>query len=104
MGVRGSGSGTGNVVRNNLAYGNPGGDFVATYGGATVFVSGPANISGSEPLFLDRGANDFRPRANSPLIDRADPDYAPAADARGNRRVGPPDLGALEYVGQRLGR
>jgi hypothetical protein len=46
------------------------------------------------PLDLDgRG----RPGAYSPVIDSANRHYAPATDATGRRRAGPPDIGAFEY-------
>jgi Right handed beta helix region len=46
------------------------------------------------PLELDgRG----RPTFYSPVIDEANPHYAPATDATGRGRVGPPDIGAFEF-------
>jgi Right handed beta helix region/Protein of unknown function (DUF1565) len=98
-GVHGAGpSMPSNVVRNNLAYENPMGDFVPVWGSSTVFTLG-ANMTGADPRFVDRGAKDFHPRADSPLVGRADPAYAPSVDATGAARSGAPDLGALESSG-----
>ena len=63
----------------------------------------------ANPLFVDRGAGDFHPDANSPAIDRADPNGAPAIDADGDPRgidgdgapnspqPGDIDVGAFEF-------
>jgi parallel beta-helix repeat protein len=99
MGVHGSGSGPAmstNVVRSNLGFANPNGDFVPQYGSSTVFTLGSGNVSGQDPRFVDRGSRNFRPQAASPLIDKADPAYAPATDASGKARVNRPDIGAFE--------
>ena len=64
----------------------------------------------ANPLYVDRAAGDFRTDANSPTIDRADPNGAPAMDADGNPRgfdgdgdpnspvPGDVDVGAFEFV------
>ena len=36
-----------------------------------------------------------------PLIDRADPAYAPPTDAAGRTREGTPDVGAVEHMRKR---
>jgi hypothetical protein len=91
-----------NVVRNNLAFGNPNGDFRTTYGGDTeLFSLGPNNIIGLPPLFVAPYKLDFRLQPSSPAIDRADPAYAPTTDFNGRPRVGPPDLGAFESATRR---
>ena len=44
---------------------------------------------------------DFRGRptaASTLVIDQADPAYAPSRDLLDHRRVGPPDIGAFEYI------
>jgi hypothetical protein len=46
------------------------------------------------PAQLDRSG---RPTADSAVIDGANRHYAPARDATGRRRTGPPDIGAIEY-------
>jgi hypothetical protein len=95
MGIRGSGSGSGSVVRNNLGYANPGGDFATS----STYSLGSGNITGLDPKFVDRGAHNYRVQDGSPVIDRADPAYAPASDADGRGRHGAPDLGAFEHQG-----
>jgi hypothetical protein len=98
MGVHGIGSGmTNNVVRNNLGFGNPGGDFVPKAGSATLFSTGSGNMTGQDPRFVDRAAKNFRPRSDSPLVGRADPAYAPPTDLTGSSRAGGPDIGALQH-------
>jgi hypothetical protein len=89
---------TSNVVRENLGFSNPNGDFVPGRGSQTMFSLGPGNVSGQDPRFRDRGERDFRPRVDSPLVGRADPAYAPPIDATGYPRDTRPDLGALEYI------
>ncbi len=97
MGVQGSGGGSGNVVRTNLGYGNGGGDFEPYYDSSQVFTLGVDNITGVDPRFANRSGHDYRPLAGSPLIDRADPAYAPSVDADGSGRHGAPDIGAFEH-------
>lgn len=100
-GVYGSGGGglmSTNVVRNNMAYGNGGGDFLSYYGSTSrVLFTLEANFSGKSPLFVNPGNRDFRLQAGSPAIDKADPAYAPAIDAAGKARRGAADLGAFEH-------
>lgn len=104
-GVSGSG-GNGlmatNLVRNNLAWGNPDGDFNPVYDSPdkVVFRLGP-NLTGRPPLFLLPRALDFRLQKTSPAIDRADSSYAPRFDRLGRQRRGPADLGAYEWVPRR---
>ena len=98
IGVRGAGPTTkSNVVLANYGFANPRGDFVPGLGSESMFVVGPDNGAGNDPLFLDPATKDFRPRAGSPLIGRAYDSYAPRYDATGFERDGNPDIGALEY-------
>lgn len=99
-GVYGSGpSMPSNVVRNNLAWKNPLGDFVAQYGTSTLFTLGPGNVAGIDPKFVSASADDFHLASGSAAIGRADPAYAPPTDFDGRARSSAPDLGALEYGG-----
>ncbi|MCZ7590376.1 MAG: discoidin domain-containing protein [Gaiella sp.] len=95
-GVQASGNATDNTVRNNLAYANPGGDFAPTYDGNTLFTL-TSNTTGTDPRFSDRTTNNYTPQDNSPLINHADPAYAPPTDINGRPRQGPPDIGAYEH-------
>ncbi|MCZ7590386.1 MAG: right-handed parallel beta-helix repeat-containing protein [Gaiella sp.] len=96
-GVQASGNATDNTVRNNLAYANPGGDFAPTYDGNTLFTL-TSNTTGTDPRFSDRTTNNYTPQDNSPLINHADPAYAPPTDINGRPRQGPPDIGAYEHI------
>ncbi len=103
-GVSGSGGSQvmrSNVVKNNLAFGNPDGDFRPDFGGSSLLFSIGANITGLAPRFVAPYRFDFRLQASSPAIDRADPVYAPKTDFAGRSRVGPPDLGAYESAMRR---
>jgi len=88
----------GNIALNNLAFDNPLGDFVPTTGSSVLFTLGPGNVTGQDPLFSDPKAGNYRPAAGSPLIDRANPEFAPTRDASGRSRSGRPDIGAFEYT------
>ena len=97
-GIRGAGVTTpSNVVRANFGYSNPQGSFVPGLGADAMFTVG-VNVHGPDPRFVDMSGKDFRPRAGSPLIGRADPAYAPPIDATGLPRDDHPDIGALEYL------
>ena len=100
-GIHGYGGGglmSTNLVRNNLAYGNSGGDFLPSTAssGDIVFQLGQ-NTTGRMPLFVSPRRLDFRLQRRSPAINRADERYSPRFDFAGRRRTGPPDLGALEW-------
>jgi hypothetical protein len=97
-GVHGAGPTlTGNVVRYNLAFDNPLGDFVPVWGSSTLFTVGPGNISGSDPRFVSQTGKDYRLQSSSPAIGRGDPAYAPSVDFAGRARDATPDLGAFEF-------
>jgi Right handed beta helix region len=103
-GVHGSGpSMPTNVVHRNLAFANSGGDFQPFWGSSRLFVQDETNITGRDPRFVDVAGANFRPRAGSPLIGRADPAYAPTTDATGVIRGRAPEIGALEYVASGAG-
>ncbi len=98
-GVYGSGGTmTSNVVRNNLAFNNPRGDFEPTYGSSTLFTLGAGNAV-ADPRFTDRSSKAYQLSSGSPAIGRADAAYTPPTDFYGRPRVGAPDLGATEYQG-----
>ena len=101
-GVYGSGGGglmSTNMVRNNLAYGNAKGDFLAYYGAVdrVLFTLGQ-NFTGRRPLFVAPRDLDFSLRVRSPAIGKSDPAYTPAKDFYGQRRDRQPDIGAIERV------
>ena len=60
------------------------------------FVGQRGNIN-ADPLLAGAQAGDFRLQAGSPAIDRGTSDLAPALDLFCRPRVGPPDLGAIEF-------
>ncbi len=63
-----------------------------------------ANVEVRYPfrMFADPARGDYRPGADSPLLDNADPAVSPAADIEGTARPqgGGPDHGALERHGE----
>jgi hypothetical protein len=87
-----------NVVRNNLAWDNPDGDFDNTYDSATqiLFTLG-TNFTGANPLLVDPSHGNMQLGAGSPAIGRADPAYAPPIDFYGKPRLSTPDLGAVAH-------
>lgn len=60
------------------------------------FVGQRGNIN-ADPLLAGAHTGDFRLQAGSPAIDRGTSDLAPAQDLFCRPRVGPPDLGAIEF-------
>jgi hypothetical protein len=92
-------SGTGGEVDPSYDDYDPATD--VTLGGATIAADGTS--IDADPLFLDPGAGDYRPRSGSPLVDAGNPaalgvdesatDLAGAPRVVGGRR----DIGAFEY-------
>jgi hypothetical protein len=87
----GGSTGSGNIVRNNLVWGN----LSNALSGAGVTWQG--NLSG-DPMFVNPGGGDFHLRAGSPALGTADPAFVLPADIDGDvRPLGSgPDLGAYE--------
>lgn len=94
-GVGGSGPQmSGNVIWNNLFYGNRRGNFIPQTG---LFSVREPNLTASPPRFVDAKARDFRILGSSPANGAAVPEYAPPHDASGRPRdPKAPDLGAFE--------
>jgi hypothetical protein len=89
MGIRsGSTVGTNDVARNNLVYGNPGGNL---WGQLTF-----TNNTTADPQFVSYSADDLHLQSSSPARDTADTSYAYPVDYDGRVRTAP-DLGAFEY-------
>jgi hypothetical protein len=92
-------------VRNSIFWNNPNKDFwnemtpdlvsfsITTHPGYT---GGNGNFSG-DPVLAAPETGDFRLQAGSPAIDRGTAALAPSFDMFCRPRVGPPDLGALEF-------
>jgi Right handed beta helix region len=91
----------GNEAYGNLGYGNPDGDFSTWEGGGIDYSNG--NMI-ADPHFIDRGADKFRLKEDSPAIDRAISRFSPDTDFDGIARPqGPiPDIGAFEHHSPRL--
>lgn len=83
--------GQGNLVTANLGFGNGKGDFAEGFFGEGLVYED--NIS-ADPLLV--GSGDWRPRADSPAVDRALAGFAPERDLTGKHRDARPDLGAFE--------
>jgi Right handed beta helix region len=87
--------GTGNLFRNNLAFGNAAGDLgIDALAAGWTFV----DTTIADPLFADRPANDYRLAEASPALDRALAEFSPAQDLDGRARPQGPaaELGAYE--------
>ncbi len=87
----GGATGSGNVARNNVAWGNTQGTF--TGNGITYTANTSAN-----PLYMNAGAGDYHLQSTSPALSIADSAYATPVDLDGLTRPlgGGPDLGAYE--------
>jgi parallel beta-helix repeat protein len=85
-------TGAGNVVRNNLWWGNEEGDVSGESAGLTIF-----NNIQADPRFT--GTFDYRLLSGSPAIDTADNSYTRPDDYLRTPRPqgGAPDIGAFEY-------
>lgn len=91
---------TGTVIRNNIAYLNPGAN-IRNEGAATTLSN---NLIGIDPLFVNAGSADFNLQTASPAIGYACDSSAvpncnpPATDRDGETRSIPFDAGAHEFV------
>lgn len=92
---------TGNVVRNNLAYGVNGTAYDPVYGSYIGFTAG-TNLPNADPKYVDRlgtygdlSTKDFHLQPDSPALGRSDPAYTPPRDKDGNARPAAPALGAF---------
>lgn len=92
---------TGNVVRNNLAWGVNGTAYDPAYGSYMGFVAG-SNLPNADPkyvdtvgIFSDLSTKDFHLQASSPALGKSDPSYTPPLDNDGNARPAAPALGAF---------
>ena len=89
-----------NLVRNNLAWDNPDGDFTNIDASpAEILFRLGTNLTGKDPLLADPARGDMHLLAGSPAIAKSDPAYTPPSDFFGAARPSHPDLGAVERAG-----
>jgi hypothetical protein len=81
-----------NLLRNNFVHGTLNG---VVFDGATVLEGGDAAAAFVEPT-----REDFWLKQDSPLLGRADAQFAPSVDFNQRRRVAPFDVGAYETEGR----
>jgi hypothetical protein len=88
-------TGSGNLVENNVVYGNPAGNLAGGQTGAGLTYVG--NVL-SDPLFVDRNARNYGLTAASPALDRGLVEFMTPTDLEGTARPqgAAGDLGALE--------
>ncbi len=87
-------TGSGNVIRDNLLFGNPDGDLASGTSAAGLAYS---NNVVADPLFVNRAGGDYRLSAASPAVGRAVDAYSQSTDLTGaSRPAGAADLGAYE--------
>ncbi len=85
------------VVRNNIAYANPGFQIKPPWNPATVM---DHNLTTADPRFRNPAAADFHLQSSSPAIDGGSATGAPAIDLDGSARPygAAVDIGAFEYI------
>ena len=83
-----------NLVDYNLTYANAKGPFAQYDGGCLLYTLGLHNLEDQDPLLVDPGLGDFRPRPGSPAIGKGAAAYTAPYDATGRARR-TADLGAF---------
>lgn len=87
-------TGSNNVVRDNLFFGNPAGNLAS--GSLAAGLSYIDNVV-ADPLFVNRQGGNYQLAAGSPALSRAVAAYSLATDLNGSSRLsGSADLGAFE--------
>lgn len=87
---------TSNLVDYCMAYGNPSGQYLPTFGSKVLFAVGAHNIAPVDPAYADRAAHDYHLTGGTPASVKtgANPDYASPYDHDGVPRSATPALGA----------
>jgi hypothetical protein len=87
---------TGSIINNNISYNNASGDYRDDGSGTT---TGPNNLFGIDPLFVDVNAHNFQLRAGSPAINAGQTLSLVTTDILGTKRPASAasDIGAYEF-------
>lgn len=95
--INGAGTGSGNVIRNNLPHEINGNNWKSWTGWSNNATRDADNLSEQDPLFVDAANADFHLESGSPAIDAGEAGFLPATDFYGTSRT-TADIGAVAFT------